>query len=243
MLNYDINADPGRAELSGALYRLVENALEDISERDDAYSFGPQPEMIEAQSRDGFIPYTNGGWAGTVLANMLYAQGSGCVPKKLQPYLDEAEKVIRKNWLDEHGEEFGYDPESGESAWDFVYRLEQEEDEAREAGTLPGLDAPHVGMRLSDLAEESLREYEDTWLTEGGTYFYKVRAMVFSAHNPRNETGEDEVYILAAINLDFEYGRDSADDILYERTFKLSELTPEVLEQVEWDISNALADA
>lgn len=58
---------------------------------------------------------------------------------------------------------------------------------------------------------EEWYEYENTWLSEGTTYFYRVRALFYEAGNRHGEEGYrdvDHVYFDAYINTDLEYGRD-----------------------------------
>ena len=80
-----------------------------------------------------------------------------------------------------------------------------------------------------DLAEK-LSEYEDSYMSEGGTFFYQLRAMYYSADNMRNESGDDEILFLAGVNLDFEYGRDKGLEVTYEKCVPVKELTIEMID-------------
>ncbi len=107
--------------------------------------------------------------------------------------------------------------------------------------------------------EEEVREeywdWEDTWLSEGCTYFYKVRAIFYRADNSRNETGSDEWYFWACLNVDLEYGRDSVPWFSvyggnpdqcrgeWSETVKAADITPDVLARIRSDIVNALESA
>lgn len=62
--------------------------------------------------------------------------------------------------------------------------------------------------RDSELLEDWY-EFESNWLSEGGTYFYKVRVLFYRPDNYRNDSGDYEVRMFAYLNTDLEYGRDS----------------------------------
>lgn len=114
--------------------------------------------------------------------------------------------------------------------------------------------------------EEFRREYEladdadvnehgewADWLTtweqdDDGCFFMKVRALIYSAENRRNETGQDEVILCVGFNDDFGYGRDHvgawAGNIgthwKWERTIPLADVTAELLAQCEEEALAAL---
>ena len=102
----------------------------------------------------------------------------------------------------------------------------------------------------ADVAEHG--EWED-WLTtweqdDDGCFFMKVRALIYSAENHRNETGQDEVILCVGFNDDFGYGRDSvgawAGNVgthwKWERTIPLADVTPELLAECETEALKAL---
>lgn len=88
----------------------------------------------------------------------------------------------------------------------------------------------------------------------GTTYFYKVRCQYYTADNPRNESGEDEVHFTAYLNTDLEYGRDYIPWLSYTggkadqtyggfgETVPVSELTPERFEELYEEALDALSN-
>ena len=79
--------------------RWVEEVLEEAGGED---VFSRNIDEVENRSRDGFIPFTDGGFDGIASASMNYAYGSGQVPDAIHPYLDSALKDIETEWDKEH---------------------------------------------------------------------------------------------------------------------------------------------
>lgn len=178
---------------------------------------------VENQSRDGFIPYTSGGWDGIGYASMEYSYGTGSVPLAIQPYLNRELADIKTAW----------DAEHPETSYDVIFAPSLE-DEGQE--TLPGIEA----SREADALREEYYEFEHNSLSEGGTYFFKARCLYYVAGDSRNTTGKDEVYLFTGINTDFEYGRDSIpwlgagksqqSEWVWERTVRVRDLSPRRIE-------------
>jgi hypothetical protein len=110
--------------------------------------------------------------------------------------------------------------------------------------------------REHDLADDAIvfdhDEWED-WLTEweqgdDGCFVMKVRALMYSAENHRNETGQDEVILCVGFNDDFGYGRDhvgawagnAGTHWKWERTIPLADVTEELLAECEKEALAAL---
>ena len=95
--------------------------------------------------------------------------------------------------------------------------------------------------------EDFQTEWEQS--DEGSEWFVYVRAILFGTDNSRNETGEDEVCFIAMVNDDFGYGRDSigyapgGSHDFYERTVKLSEVTADLLSEIQGEMLKAWAIA
>lgn len=189
---------------------------------------------VENRSRDGFIPFTDGGFDGIASASMNYAYGSGQVPSAIQPYLDSALRDIEKSW----------DEENPEHTVAWLYSDEPEQ------ATLPGIPP----SRERDHWREKFYEHQDANMSEGGTYFYKVRVL-FHGEDHTSVSGEPEAYFMVGINTDFEYGRDSIPWLAYygqktqqttwlwEKTVKVKNLTPKRIESLIGQAIKALAGA
>jgi hypothetical protein len=200
------------------------DATDEVSQFYDCYH--SNFDEVENQWRDGFIPYTEGGFDGIVYASIQHAYGSGSVPSAIQPYLDR-------------------DLKECEEAWD-------EQNPDRTLGSLYSREHDGQGELLERSTErehwlEKYYEFENEWLQEGGTYFYKIRALFYAANNSQNETGEAEVLFCVAINTDFEYGRDSVSyakggsEWVWERTVKVADITQPLIDALRVEAVNALA--
>lgn len=212
----------------------VESISERASQWDDCWGHF-RVEEVPGESYDGFIAFTNGGWEGIVYADMRAAYGSGSIPKAIQPYIDSTIKEAEQAFEEKHG-----------VSVEDIYKFGDDPDQ------IPLIE----GVRETEHPlRETWSEFEDEWMSEGGTYFYKVRALYYHPDNHRNETGEDEIIFCVGINTDFEYGRDSIPWLscyggnpqqtqwLWEKTVKVSEITSDLLKQMEEEAFAALGDA
>jgi hypothetical protein len=211
--------------------RWVEEVLDDAGGED---VFDRRIDEVENRSRDGFIPFTDGGFDGLASASMNYAYGSGQVPDAIQPYLDSALKDIETEWDKEHPDK--------PVAWLYADDSDQL--------TLPGV--PPSTER--DLWREKFYEYQDANMSEGGTYFYKVRVL-FHGDQHSSESGEPEAYFMVGINTDFEYGRDNIPWLacygqktqqtqwLWEKTVKIKNLNERRIESLIRQAIKGLAKA
>ena len=189
---------------------------------DDVYS--TDLDEIENEARSGFIPYTDGGFDGTACASLSYAYGSGLIPKSIRPYIDRDLRDCREQW----------DSDNPDHPYDSLWGDDRQPD-------LFG------GSEEADHWREKYYEFEDEYLHEGGTYFYKLRAMFYSSNNSRNETGEPEVYFCVGLNTDFEYGRDYIDwaggkqtEWCFEKTVSAAKITNELIEQLSKEAIESL---
>jgi hypothetical protein len=225
---------------------LMEEVRDDLTYFDDVIDHDREVDEINVEGYSGFIPTTDGGFDLCMAADMGYGSGSGCLPKIVQPYEERARKDAGDDWLEREAETFGYDPaadygdEKWGRAWAFINWLEGQDAPPEGQLNLP-VDLPHTGPSIYDRARESLYEYEDEGVR--ATYFYKARAILYSPQNGNNESGKAEVYLIAGVCTDFEYGRDSGTTWVYERTIPLGDLTEELVEQLGRDVRKALADA
>jgi len=173
-------------------------------------------------SYDGFIPFTNGGFDLTVPTDLRSTWGSGDYPanKKVREYLEGVVETSQQDALEAFVQE-------NKSVFEAMFPDADLDKPTYDLINYHDLyDNDH-----GDLAER-LSEIEDEWLTEGGTFFYQMRAMYFSADNARNESGVDEILFLAGTNLDFEYGRDNGLEVTYENNVPVEGLTTEQIDTI-----------
>ncbi len=189
---------------------LFESKVDDFEE----YGLEPKPSEIEHESRDGFIPYTDGGWSLMVMNTLSSMRGSGetyaePANTELENAIDYSLECVVGDFINDNLEELAS-----------IY-----EDIGEDAETLREVVSYHdlYDKGEGELAEK-LSEIEDTYLSEGGEFWLVLRASYYSAENYRNESGEDEIYFHAGVNTDFQYGRDKGLVITFDKTVKVSEL-------------------
>jgi hypothetical protein len=178
---------------------------------------------IEHESRDGFIPFTNGGLQFTAPVCLNYLTGSGksflnetvtdtidktveyCYTGAREAFIEqnraELNKTFCKSYLDNNSDRINY----------------------------------HVlyDMNRGSLAE-SLSEMEYSWLDS--VVFVEHHAQFYAAENSHNKTGEDEICFLSGVNTDYDYGRDKGLEITFELTVKVGDLTPNKLKEITKDM-------
>jgi hypothetical protein len=193
-LENKIEVDP--LEVCGPLAeRFVKGVCENVESFDDVY--GTEVEPVATEAYDGFIPFTDGGFDGVAYGLLSYAHGSGSAPAPIQAIIDSSLRDAESEFEREHG-----------VTVESLYLQRQEMWEQWEAQkTLPGLDRPSYPPEPELL--ETWYEFQDSWLSEGGTYFYKVRVLFYRPDNYRNNSGDYEVRMFAYLNTDLDYGRDS----------------------------------
>lgn len=212
--------------------KWVTEVLEAVEGFEDVY--GTNINEVENRHRDGFIPFTDGGFDGLGYATLRDAHSAGGAPDVIQPYLDSALKDAEKQW----------DEENPEHPLSWIHSVEEEHP------TLPGI----ARSREREHWQERYWEFEDSSLSEGGTYFYKARVL-FHGDQHRSESGEPEAYFMVGINTDFEYGRDHIPWLRYygsdpnctkwvwEKTVKIKSLTPRRIESFIKQAIKALASS
>ena len=72
---------------------------------------------------------------------------------------------------------------------------------------------------------EEFQEYERECLCEGSTFTYDLRIQYYDKENYRNNSGKDELHILAGYNLDYDYLRDAGFTATYEKIIVAEGLT------------------
>jgi hypothetical protein len=213
--------------------RFVKEVLESLG--DEVWNTNVDP--VENKSRDGFIPFTQGGFDGIGYSDLRYCWSSGNVPKVIQPYIDESLKDCKKWW----------DEENPDHPYEWIFDNEADDNERKQMD-LAFIEGYHPTKR--EIWREKYYDYEDESLSEGSTFFYKVRVLFFDEGNHRNVSGEPEAYFMAMINTDFEYGRDNIswaggnqNECFWEKTVPISEITDELIDQFIQEASDALLTA
>ncbi len=175
--------------------RYVEDVMDTLAS-DEEIACEAKVEEIENVSRDGFIPYTEGGFEATGWNTLGYAHGSGKEPKAIQPIIESAVCDCLEWFLTER-DDFTVpdDVQDKEHGWDrYNYLWEAAEKQLGE-----GYEAPW---------REAYYEAENEHLMEGPTYFWNSRAMFYDATNSDNELDGDAILFETYLNIDLEYGRD-----------------------------------
>jgi hypothetical protein len=209
---------------------LREQLFETFVSECDQYGIADENDVqeVSAKSYDGFIAHTNGGFRAIATASLRDVESNGMGDFEtacLQPYLDMSRRDAAAAFIEDNEElDSAYQASDSDDPATWLWnRWSNFEDMFERQGQL----WPIEFWRTPEYAErEQYYETEDHWLTEGGTFFYECRALFYQAGEFRNITGEDEVYIFAGINTDFEYGREKGLQTAFERTYKLKRLTP-----------------
>ncbi len=185
---------------------------------------------VPYESYDGFWAYTNGGLDLTVPTNLDYVYGSGRYPgndkigNELDKVLEYSHQTALECFVQENKtvlEQLFPDADLDNPTQDIINYHD-----------LYNMDQGELAETLSQAESESMYE--------GGTFFLQYRVFYFKGDNSRNESGEDELYFFAGVNLDFEYGRDNGLESTYEKTVKVSDLTPELIDTIVSDMAKSV---
>lgn len=193
---------------------------------------------IETESRDGFIPFTNGGLDAMVMSDLATAWGSGEMgPREseiIAPFVESAQSdaahdfIASRDELEHLRANVDY-ANAGGVLFDYFDALETDHDNRARAypdGDLFGDKLPAFWSTDAGRLREEFYQFETEYLSEGGEYWLQFRAVFFDTDNSRNITGKPEVYFYAGVNTDFTYGRDKGLVCTFERTYTLDRLTP-----------------
>ena len=228
-------------EITGALHASI---LEKFVTEIDAYCSADENSISEvsARSYDGFIAHTNGGFRTLVHCDLSSVESEGMSEFEtacLQQYIDSSHNDAATDWLcsDEREElQLEFDESDSEDAYDWLhtrwYDAEVEFD--TRAAMQPDMIGNAGKFWQTDMAaeRETFWEYDRDYLVEGGTFFYEITALYYEKDHRRNVTGEDELFIFAGINTDFQYGRERGLETVWENTYKVARLTPKRLEVI-----------
>lgn len=196
------------SKIEQAIVAMLENIAERVNTQYDGYCGDREVSEIEYKSRDGFMIMNNGGYSVDTLHSLSYAIGSGnFLCDAIQEAASYEQLLAMQCFINEQG------------LADNCYSLTESE-------------CYDIISKDEDI-KESFYDYENIFCD--GTYYTTTRAMYYCADNYYNKTGADCVVIDFAYNLD-EYGRDNKGVNLYCRTVLLSELTVELLADIEQEI-------
>lgn len=209
---------------------------------------------IESRSRDGFIPFTNGGVRCMVLSDLRTADGqigAGFEEQTLRPYIDSSyndaayDFIMAEDELETLREEVSTD-DAADKLYTFFSDAETEFNTAEALQiSIPGIYRPRFWETPAGELQEKWHEYLSEYLSEGGEFWYVIGAHYFAPENSRNRSGEDELHIYAGINTDFTYGRDKGLNASYAVDVTVAELIAdgELLEKIVDDaIASITAD-
>jgi len=215
--------------LNLAIFEQFENVAEEFESNEMTYA-EQEPEKVNHIGYDGFMPFTNGGWDLMMPSTLFELWSSGTFPEHIptRQYLD---KVIEDSLSD--------------SLKDFC-KVEKENlakhytPEQIEKASSDDINYHDLYDKCDGDLAERLSLHETEWLISGGTFWYQFRVLYFNSDNHRNESGEDEVYFLAGVNTDFEYGRDKGLDTSFQETVKIKDLTVEKIEKIIKQMVNSI---
>jgi hypothetical protein len=211
--------------------RWAEEVTELVSDFDNV--FDTSVDEVENRSRDGFIPFTDGGFNGIACASLRYSWSSGNAPKMLQPMIDSILDDYKKKW-DEDNPKHPY-------SWIFAHS-----DDAKTEMFGSSKEREHW--------KEKYWEDENECFGEDDTYFYKIRVL-FHGDRHNSVSGEPEALFFVGVNTDIGYGRDNIPWLscyggdpqqskwLWEKTVKISDLTEEMIDGFIQEAADALRSA
>jgi hypothetical protein len=191
------------SEILSVLKEKIDEAIDEIpSEYENAYTF--KGEEVEHESRDGFIPYTDGGYEAIWFENVGSFYGSGhSLPTKpldseLNRQIDYSIELAKESFMDKYPElvdNLGEDNINYSSLYDAGYSSEAEE--------------------LSEMESDSM--WEDTIMM-------RVFAHYYSPDNQRGVDGHHTIRLFGDVNLESPYHRTGNLDDSYEFKFTFSSI-------------------
>jgi len=196
------------SKIEQAIIDMLSNISERVNTKYDGYWGDKEVDEIEYKSRDGFMSMNNGGYSVGTLHLLTHSIGSGNFLCDAIHNAAEYEQLLAAQcFIDEQGLANNCYSLTDSECWEIINKDED--------------------------IQESFYDYENDFCD--GIYYTTTRAMYYCADNFYNETNTDCVVIDFAYNLD-EYGRDNKAVNLYCRTVPLSELTVELLADIEQEI-------
>lgn len=221
--------------ISDTLSTHIQNSLQDlVDDNRIPENYGDCVDTyvkeVSHTAYDGFMPFTNGGFDLMLPTDLRSMWGSGSGPcnvaisARLDKIVQEAQQDALEQFVQENKsvfEEMFPDADLDKPSHDLINYHDL------------------YNADKGELAEQ-LSEFEDTYMTEGGTFWYQFRVLYFAADNHRNESGVDELLFMAGVNMDFEYGRDEGLEITYEKCVPLEGLTIEQIDTIINDMVESI---
>ena len=192
----------------------IDDSVEDISSTYEQAE-NSKGEEVESKSRDGFIPFTNGGYSSRWFeySNILEGSGMNLPTESLDDKIEE---------FRERNREYGFE------------RFEEEYPEiVEELGGIENvnyseLDDAGYGSEAEEL-DEFMRDDDDTVMME-------VEAFYYTPNNDRGENGKHTIQLSGVVNLEAPYHRSgNLEDYIEER------FTFDTLKELEDKLDKGLA--
>lgn len=196
------------SKIEQAIIDMLSNISERVNTQYDSYWGDKEVDEIEYKSRDGFMSMNNGGYSVDTLHSLAHSIGSGnFLCDAIRNAASYEQLLAMQCFIDEQGLSDNCYSLTDSECWDIISK--------------------------EDDIKDSFYDYENNFTD--GTYYTTTRAMYYCADNYYNKKGVDCVVIDFAYNLD-EYGMDNKGVNLYCRTVPLSELTVELIADIEQEI-------
>jgi hypothetical protein len=223
LMNY--YSDGGEAELNysdilNVLKTKIDDSIDELPAKyESSYTF--KGEEVEHESRDGFIPFTDGGYEAIWFEQIGSMYGSGYkLPTKplddeMNRQIDYNLKIAKESFIEKYPEIV---EELGEENIDY--------NSLYEAG-------------YSDEAEE-LSEMESNNMWDDGTIMMQITAYYYSPNNDRGIDGKHTIRLFGDVNLESPYHRKGNLDDSYNIDFtfdSIAELEEKIDEGIEQIIS------
>ena len=182
------------------VYEILESKIEDaVADLYSTYENSEQAEgkEVEYESRDGFIPFTNGGYSSKWFeySNQLEGSGINLPTKSLEDKIDE---------FRENNREYGFE------------RFEQEYPEI--VKQLGGIDNVSYS-ELDDAGYSSEADDLDMFMQDDDdSIMMEVEAYYYNPNNDRGEDGKHTIQLSGVVNLEAPYHRSgNLEDYIEER--------------------------
>jgi len=185
------------SEIYDVLKDKIDDAVEDISSTYDQAN-DSNGEEVESKSRDGFIPYTNGGYSSKWFEYINMLSGSGAslptsvLDKEMQRQVDYSYELAKDRFVEENEElvkEIGEDKVNYHDLYELGY----------------GDEAESLSEMESDMGDDSI--------------LMQVEAMYYAPHNDRGIDGKNTIRLSGSVNLEAPYHRRGNLDDYIETEF------------------------
>lgn len=196
------------SKIEQAIVTMLENIAERVNTQYDGFWEDKEVEEIEYKNRDGFMSMNNGGYSVDTLHSLSHSICSGnFLCDAIRNEASHEQLLAMQCFINEQRLSDNCYSLTDSECWDIINK--------------------------DDDIKDSFYDYENSFCE--GTYYTTTRAMYYCADNYYNSIDSDCVVIDFAYNLD-EYGRDNKAVNLYCRTVPLSELSIELLADIEQEI-------